>query len=216
MNMSDVLLDYDTTASTVMRAALRLGGGIIHGQEPSAEMLDSALFHLVSILKEHPVPFPSASILAWTLASRIAPEFDSIFPPAGIEPKWYGDDMEGETFASVIIAGVAGDQVSVEDAIWYLRFYTGEQWDPKVAQRRKSEGRPCLIINRLPGMVSRILAKATTTQQNDEKYRTRVAVEVTRRNRDAQIIYNWMVSNVAELLQSEAEKRRNIGGVQQA
>src|SRR3990172_5371084 len=38
-----------------------------------------------------------------------------------------------------------------------LRHLNGEQWPEKIAAEREADGRPCLVINRLPGFVDQVV-----------------------------------------------------------
>jgi hypothetical protein len=37
-----------------------------------------------------------------------------------------------------------------------LKFLSGEQWDPKISQDRSMDGRPCLVINRIPQFLQQV------------------------------------------------------------
>jgi len=89
-----------------------------------------------------------------------------------------------------------------------LRFYEGEdQWDGQVKAERLIRHRPTLTINRLPELIAAAIS-------NDPHYNRRLPgatlsvsqaqeledakVLLVRRNREAQMIYNYMASTQVE------------------
>ena len=91
-----------------------------------------------------------------TLATSPAPETDS-------------DDAEGEALAlkarhEEILEtarhrfGLAREAEQDNRALFLedLQFLSGDQWDQKVEQDRLADGRPCLVVNRLPQFVQQI------------------------------------------------------------
>lgn len=83
-----------------------------------------------------------------------------------------------------------------------LKFYTGDtQWDERIRRERQRNSRPCLIVNRLPGMFAVAIAKESAVSEvplSDEENHRLIAAIVDR-NRDAQTVFNYIVSSAVEL-----------------
>lgn len=54
-------------------------------------------------------------------------------------------------------ADAAYDRKNREAALSDLRFLAGDQWDPRVMEQRRRQGRPCLTINVLPQFVGQVI-----------------------------------------------------------
>ena len=80
-----------------------------------------------------------------------------------------------------------------------LAFYHGEQWPPEVAKKRREQGRPCLVVNKLPELVDiaikDIEARGGTVSP---KERMELILQAVRNNRDTQTYYNYWMSHEAE------------------
>lgn len=191
----------------VVHAAAQLIGIIGTGRKLSTPDAEAILFHLQSLMAEHQGQPLSPSQLSMYLASRIAPVWNMQYPTAGTDPAWYGDTGDGETLASVIRADLELENLAEEQIAAYLKFYNGEQWDADVMARRMADRRPTLTVNWLPAIVSRILTTQPEMAQNEQFVRA-VCVAVTRRNMDAQKIYNYAVSSAAERMSERAQTVR--------
>lgn len=53
-------------------------------------------------------------------------------------------------------AGQEANRVNAQAALDDLKFMAGEQWDEKSRAERESDGRPCLVINRMPQFVRQV------------------------------------------------------------
>lgn len=74
-----------------------------------------------------------------------------------------------------------------------LSFYMGKQWPEEEQELRLRQGRPCLVINRIP----EFFAKAVAIEGESDN--DRLLVDVVRRHRDEQMMYNYMASTNLEL-----------------
>src|SRR5512143_1328039 len=43
-----------------------------------------------------------------------------------------------------------------EEMLTDLKFRCGQQWDESIELQRRNQGRPCLVINRIPGFVKQV------------------------------------------------------------
>jgi hypothetical protein len=84
----------------------------------------------------------------------------------------------------------------------YLAFYAGEQWDPAVRAERLAMGRPCLVFNKIPGLVHARICKEGAA--DSYFLRKRLIPEVVRDNRDHQVLYNFTRTAQAEILSCRA------------
>ncbi len=173
----------------IIWAALTKVGRLLPGCTPSAAEYEAAKFHLDSMWIEGFDP-PSPSMTSVELAKRIDHRRHDRYP------EWKGDDPVWMPCAEAVI--VSGPEAVHEDEA-VDRFYEGQQWDEMVRIKRLGARRPCLVFNRLPMLVSLAIAQRDpalpplTTVQHRALRRA-----VTRRNRDAQLLFNMEMSNLAE------------------
>jgi hypothetical protein len=77
------------------------------------------------------------------------------------KPETKGEKPEGREFmAEALRRFRLAEEAEAEnrkDALDDLRFYAGEQWPDDVKTSRSLEGRPCLVMNRLPEFVSLVV-----------------------------------------------------------
>lgn len=115
--------------------------------------------------------------------------------------RWFGTALETMPAASDLLdaTSVALTGEEMEAA---LTFYRGKQWPDAIAALRQRDARPMLVVNRLPELVA-------TALQRDREVGTRVLslveerrliILVTRHNQDAQMLYNFALSALAEQL----------------
>ncbi len=182
----------------ICAAGCRLGW-LRPGEIMRKDEYDLALFHLNSVKVE----FPDASTSQWsiTVAERLQWWMDA---PGQV--RWLGDSLESMPTARSIIDAGPIPQLSTEQLQKLIAFYKGEQWDPEVLGIRR--GRPSLVVNVLPRLVSLALDANTAaglSPMSDAEL-DRLWVILTIRNMDAQRMYNYMVSAVAEITAAMAQK----------
>lgn len=83
-----------------------------------------------------------------------------------------------------------------------LRFCAGDQWPADVKARRLAMGRPCLVVNMIPGIVERVMREGRLPAS--EGYR--VIEETVREYRDIQMMVNYHVSAEAEAFRAFSPK----------
>lgn len=122
-------------------------------------------------------------------------EMTDVAPPMTLA--WPGDEVANGMTAQEYIAHERTP--SAGEIIGGSEFYNGDQWPKSARQARLSKGRPCLVINRLPGIVSMLCANSQRSGEalTGEEYITLIAI-VVRRNLDAQRFYNYTASSIAE------------------
>jgi hypothetical protein len=97
----------------------------------------------------------------------------------------------------------AAERELLEERRRDLAFYFGDQWPAEAKAARLAQGRPCLVFNRIPGIVHAITAKrqgegrGLTMAQTED-----LMVEVVRKTRDSQIMLNYLRSTQVELVNS--------------
>lgn len=76
--------------------------------------------------------------------------------------QWMGDPIALMPPAEAILA--ADDrEFGVGEQSRALEFYEGEQWPAEIKHKRESEGRPCLVLNKLPILVAAALDASRKT-----------------------------------------------------
>lgn len=134
----------------IIHAALRKLDRLAPGELASASEYEAAKFHLDSMYEEG---FPgSPSQRSLELAKRIESR------PSNSYPAWRGDSP---FLMSSVEEIIASGPTSFRDTDELDRFYGGDQWDKlwKADRERGPNPRPCLVFNRLPGLVSAALAR---------------------------------------------------------
>jgi hypothetical protein len=113
---------------------------------------------------------------------------------------WPGDEIRSNvTVAALIAAEKNWPTMTPEETLAADKFFSGEQWDEQLRDRRMDEGRPCLVINRLPGLAAcAIQASNDAGQPITELDKAILRIVLVRRNGDAQRFYNFMASAIAE------------------
>jgi len=125
-------------------------------------------------------------------------------------PVWQGDTADSIPPPRELIAQVFG-HFPGDDFDWaewqhsnreragrIMRFYSGdEQWTAPEVHERSKRGRPLLTINRLPALVHASKEKGKEHLTPDQLYA--LAYAVTLQNMDAQRLYNYEFSMLAEL-----------------
>lgn len=197
MTQYDMVFDGRFMAETLILRAMELIGFIVPGfNTPGQGEIETCLFHLEGMTKESiPAMEHSQSLLAFELARRIAPAFDCAVPLMGMEIKWYGDTNETILPALQMIAGLSFTDQELDDADDFAR---GNQWDEKIKAERIAAERPCLVANRIVMMVSKSLAMESIGHLEYWQFRYLRAAIVSR-NRDAQKLYNYQISALAEI-----------------
>jgi hypothetical protein len=117
---------------------------------------------------------------------------------------WWGAQLDSPLTVSQVIASVSRELTDEEKAE-ALKFYDGDQWPEEVAAVR--EGRPCCVVNRLPELVAAAIAKEFGSFMPGEVLPAQVAADIetlkiviTRQNRDAQMLYNYLISAYVEII----------------
>lgn len=78
-------------------------------------------------------------------------------------------------------------------------FYCGQQWDPAVALERHQAGRPCLVFNKLIGIVAAIAAGIESDGAPlTGNERMGLILDVVRKCGDSQRTYNYCRSSMVE------------------
>lgn len=110
-------------------------------------------------------------------------------------PVWTGFPTEGVTIDSLVQSEWDNWPPSEEEIAAALVFYDGQQWDRDVSLRRLAAGRPCLVVNRLPGMAAAIIHNSGRCTLLQISY---VVTILYRRCKEAQMLYNYMASSWVE------------------
>jgi hypothetical protein len=76
------------------------------------------------------------------------------------------------------------------------RFYAGEHWPPEILAERQSQGRPCLVFNRIRPIVTEVVARRQIKVPS-RAYDGLVA-DTVRMCRDSQLAYDYLRSAQAE------------------
>lgn len=113
--------------------------------------------------------------------------------------EWSGDRFEDAVPVSVVLRCAKYNPTEAEIAE-AENFCNGfHQWPEDVVERRNTDGRPTLVINRLPSLVHAAVTASLKigelVSDDDERL---VTFHIVQRNRDAQKIYNYMRSQMAE------------------
>jgi hypothetical protein len=156
------------------------------------------MFHLECLRKEFPED--SASQLSLKVAERLGQVLDG---PGKV--KWYGDPMDNMPTAASILASlpILPPRHKIDEI---LDFYHGQQWNTEL--RRHRGDRPTLTMNMLPLLVAGALdsqRKAGLPELCDEDLEKLIVI-LASRNVDAQKMYNYMVSQVAEIMSMTTER----------
>ena len=109
---------------------------------------------------------------------------------------WRVDQPNDMTVGAEAIL-LMGSRVAPSEFDDLLDFYHGNQWDAKIRRLREAEGRPCLVVNRLPALAAVAIAYARHTLSENE--RMALAVTIAHRNQDAQRLHNYIASADAEV-----------------
>ncbi len=177
----------------IIHAAMYKIGTLSPGQTPPEHEYTAAKFHLDGMREEG--SRGSASQLSLELAHRLLPEID-----AGVA-SWHGDTTEFMQPAEVVIASDPGhsvDHAYLTDEYCDL-FYAGQQWDEFILRDRRKSGRPTLVLNRLPMLADVAIARRDPNRPSLTPKQLRALCRaITRRNRDAQMLYNYEFSFMAE------------------
>ncbi len=196
------------TRGEIVDEAYRLIGELDAGECCSAPRYDRADLHLQSL--ENEFPRITSSEMAHKLAGRL-----TIQPPNPSDLiKWSGDLPETMPPARAMLA--ADQQIfTSHDENEALFFHDGDQWDIEVRSARENAGRPVLTVNRIPLLVAASIAAdpeshltcapGRTLSGDQQAMITRLKVIITRRNMDAQRLYNFMCSNAAEMASIERQ-----------
>lgn len=129
-------------------------------------------------------------------------------PDASDLIKWPGDPVESMPPARALLA--ADQQIfTAQEENQALFFHDGDQWDQEIKSRREMHRRPTLTINRIPLLVAASIAADPESylscgpgrmlSQVQQATITRLKIIITRRNMDAQKVYNFLCSAAAEL-----------------
>lgn len=129
--------------------------------------------------------------------------------------QWMGDPIESMPAAEAILRECT-DGFSADDVAKALKFYGGDQWPEGPKIQRKVLGRPFVTVNRLPLLVAASLeaswragsnyftrVPSRSLSEEQEKSLARLKVIITRRNWDAQEMYNYLCSNLVERMRVE-------------
>lgn len=123
--------------------------------------------------------------------------------------RWFGTSIEGiqPAYAVLIENQETFTQEEVRTA---LAFYGGDQWPAAVAAARAD--RPMLVINVLPDIVRASLVKHLVSGASPltPSETRRLQVIVSRQNQNAQRLYNYLVSALAERV-ADAQQRFQPG-----
>lgn len=110
---------------------------------------------------------------------------------------WRGETFDNGETASMIIRAMP--VFTETEQAEHLRFCNGYQWDEAVEKHRESQGRPTLTINKLNGLVGRILATSRLAGEvvsaDDERL---LSIAVAHRCKSAQQVYNYVFSAMVE------------------
>lgn len=131
--------------------------------------------------------------------SRIAQPLRPWFPPPP-PPEWFGDPL----LHTMTVRDIARSMPN----IWRLypevlskarKFYDGDQWDEFVQEERVCASRPTLTINYLPRIASRAIENSRLVGEAFSRVDLmEMRVVISLRNRDAQKMYNYMMSQWVE------------------
>lgn len=198
---TDIVVDNVTAADLAHKAAALFG--YIAPEEHLATIdLNAILFHVEGMTKEG--IRGSQSQWAMEIARRTAPIFMRVYPPMAPDSiQWPGTPLDMVPPADALIAAWSEEgnyRMTEEQA---LKFFFGEQWEPGVWKNRLLDERPALTINWLPMIAAKSIFMATRPLTEHETS-TLLPIIIVHLNRDAQVFYNFMVSNRAEKSRAEA------------
>lgn len=121
---------------------------------------------------------------------------------------WFGAALADIGTAQSVID--AGPSMTLEEVQRELDFYHGRQWPEHVLKLRTAQSppRPTLVVNRLPEIVSAALDKqrAVGLPELSQSFLYLLEAIVTRQNRDAQVLYNYLLSALVESHEGIREK----------
>ena len=191
----------------IVDAALIRLGWIIPGERPSIMHESVAAFHLEGLRQE--MPKATDSKLATEIAERLTM---TAFDLRG-NIRWAGDSIETMAPARHVLSAnrYLLDSCTAEFTGRMLRFYSGEeQWERAVEDARYEKQRPSLVINQIPALVAAAVAAQRTAGLPDltDQEMEQLIVVLTARNSDAQRLYNYLWSSVAEITAVNSERLR--------
>lgn len=85
------------------------------------------------------------------------------------------------------------DNDNDREALIDLQFLTGDQWEQKLKDERKDDGRPCLVINRLPQFVRQV-----TGDIRQNKPAIKVRPHGKGADKDIAEVYSGLIRNIEE------------------
>jgi hypothetical protein len=112
---------------------------------------------------------------------------------------WQGDVFHDGVTIKDILEGAESFWPTPEECSELSAFYAGHQWDTEILSRRYEQSRPALVLNMLPAIIERAIAATRIAGQCVlEPQVERAKLIVTRRNMDAQRMYNYLCSVLCE------------------
>ncbi len=130
--------------------------------------------------------------------------------------RWFGHAVETMPSASAVLK--AAVPMTDEERASALRFYEGVQWPEDIKAKRMAQHRPILVVNRLPELVAAALAKeygafapGEALPLSVQRDIAQVKAVIAHENRDAQMVYNYLVSALVEQAMWQPGEIRKAG-----
>jgi hypothetical protein len=121
--------------------------------------------------------------------------------------EWLGDPLDHNRPLSWWATGPLFSESEYRDA---MEFHHGLQWPLDVLEMRTRQGRATLVINKIASIIDRAIAvsheRGEPIELTDADWR-RVFVNAYRRNKDAQLHFNTLISSQAEMMNAYRLKK---------
>ncbi len=147
-------------------------------------------------------------------------EFGDIALQIRDQVAWWGQELDSPLTVSQILAASCGE-LTAEEKAEALKFYNGDQWPEEIKAARQAQpmmngqptraARPCCVVNRLPELVAAAIAKEFGSFMPGEVLPAQVVADIetlkiviTRANRDAQMLYNYLISAYVEIISNRS------------
>ncbi len=160
------------------------------------------------------------------LDAILAEEFDAIALKIRDQVAWWGAQLDSPLTVSQVIAS-ASRELTEEEKTDALKFYDGDQWPEEIKMARAGYppmngnpaviARPCCVVNRLPELVAAAIAKEYGSFAPGEVLPAQIVADIqtlkiliTRQNRDAQMLYNYLVSAYVEIISNRSRRTTEV------
>lgn len=144
---------------------------------------------------------PSHRVETALLGRLFVESFGALAAEVEASIRWFGAALETLPAASDLLDATSM-ALTGEEMDAALAFYRGKQWPDAIAALRQRDARPMLVVNRLPELVATALRREREvgTRVLSPVEERRLIILLTRQNMDAQMLYNYALSALAEQL----------------